>query len=64
MWCVFCARPEDECPGGIWRGGRKGREGLCVYCARRAVRELDPIFAAIPEVVPIGSAPAGGGDKR
>lgn len=42
MWCAFCGRPQEQCPGGIWRGARKGAEGLCVYCARVALRALDP----------------------
>jgi hypothetical protein len=43
MWCWSCGRREEECPGGVWRGGRKGAEGICVWCARAALRALDPL---------------------
>lgn len=57
MWCAFCGRRETECPGGIALVGSKGREGVCVYCARRALRELDPHEAA--PVVRLHRAPNG-----
>lgn len=46
MRCYFCGRNEEDCPGGIWRGGRNGSEGVCAYCARAALRALDPFGTA------------------
>jgi hypothetical protein len=52
MWCAFCGRREEDCPGGIYRGGLKGAEGVCIYCARAALRALDPREAGRPVVLP------------
>lgn len=56
MWCAHCGRREEDCPNGIWRGGRTGSEGICVYCARAALRALGDIEPA--GVIPIYRAKA------
>jgi len=46
MYCYFCGHREEDCPGGIWRGSRKGAEGLCLCCARLADARARPDRAA------------------
>jgi hypothetical protein len=45
--CAFCGRHAEDCPGGLWhlnfpRARHPGDAGTCVYCARTALRALDP----------------------
>jgi hypothetical protein len=52
MFCKFCGRKDGDCPCGIWRGPQiKGSEGICIYCARAALRALGGMEEA--PVVPI-----------
>lgn len=56
MFCFHCGRRSEDCPGGIWRGGRNGAEGCCVYCARACLRALDP-FNTVGSVEPLRLLP-------
>jgi hypothetical protein len=50
-YCSFCGRSEEDCKGGLWhlsygRPRVSGEPGICIYCARSAIRSfgetLDP----------------------
>jgi len=47
-YCVFCNRRADECPGGVWCCSASSREGICRYCARKAIRS----FGEVPDPTP------------
>lgn len=54
LHCFCCGRRETDCPGGIWRGPHGGLtrpEGICVYCARAALRAFGD--APLPDSEPV-----------
>lgn len=56
MWCAHCGRSKEECPGGIWVGPITPSGGICVYCARTALRALDPNEAPSVTALHTGNA--------
>jgi len=60
--CTYCGRDEKDCPGGIWRGGRNRLDGICIYCARMALRALGGLEPA--RVLPIRPSAQGRPDRR
>ena len=40
-FCDFCGRRIEDCKGGLWSRPTSAH-AICVYCARAALRALDP----------------------
>lgn len=49
-WCAFCGRGDGET--AIWVSTRGPAIGICIYCARRAIRALSSEPSAVVRLFP------------
>lgn len=58
--CIHCGRNGADVPGGLWFRSRQSHFGICVWCARAALRAPDP---DMPQAVIAFARPAQSGPE-